>query len=164
VEVVAHKAHVTFGGRGSSAPTPEGAAPLPGSWAVVVLDQSDSVPNKDFVVRYQLAGPAPTVAVLSHRDAQRGGHFLLMIQPKAKMRAKEIAPREYIFVIDKSGLQWGFPLEQSKAAVRKCLANVGPRDTFNLIAFESGAATFAPRAVAARSPATRTSASAAGRS
>jgi Ca-activated chloride channel homolog len=133
VQVVAHRAKVNN----------------TGSWAEVVLDKSDSIPNKDFVVRYQLAGAAPAVTILPHRDAQRGGHFLLMIQPKAKMSAADIAPREYIFVIDKSGSQSGFPIEQSKAAVRKCLANVGPRDTFNLIAFESGVGVYAPRAVPA---------------
>jgi Ca-activated chloride channel family protein len=133
LQVVAHRAQVTESG----------------NTAEVVLERRDSIPNKDFVVRYQLAGPAPAVTVLAHRDARRGGHLLLMIQPKARMTASDIAPREYIFVIDKSGSQWGFPLEQSKAAIRKCLASVGPRDTFNLISFDMGASSFARRAVPA---------------
>lgn len=119
-----------------------------GSYATVELDKSDAIPNKDFVVRYQLAGQRPEVTVLPQRDG-RGGHFLLMIQPKMHMGPSDIAPREYIFVIDRSGSQWGFPLEQSKAVVRKSLANVGPNDTFNLIQFESSAAAFAPKAVSA---------------
>jgi len=132
LNVVAHRAAVTSDDRG----------------ALVVLDRRDSIPNKDFVVRYQLSGKRPEVAVLTHRD-KRGGHFLLMIQPKARMQQRDIAPREYVFVVDNSGSMSGFPIQQAQAVARRCLGNLRPSDTFQIIKFAGSPDQFAPRAVRA---------------
>ena len=40
----------------------------------------DSVPNKDFVLRYRVAGRGDQVGLLTHRD-ERGGYFTLMLLP-----------------------------------------------------------------------------------
>ena len=132
LQVVAHRATVSRDARG----------------AAIELDKSDSIPNKDFVVRYQLAGKRPEVAVLTHRD-KRGGHFLLMIQPKAKMQQKDIAPREYVFVVDNSGSMYGFPLQQARAVIKRSLENLRSTDTFQIIKFAGSPDQFAPHAVRA---------------
>ena len=132
LQVVAHRATVSRDARG----------------AAIELDKSDSIPNKDFVVRYQLAGKRPEVAVLTHRD-KRGGHFLLMIQPKAKMQQKDIAPREYVFVVDNSGSMYGFPLQQARAVIKRSLENLRSTDTFQIIKFAGMPDQLAPRAVRA---------------
>ena len=119
-----------------------------GERATVVLDKRDAIPNKDFVVRYQLAGARPELAVLASRD-RRGGHFLLMVQPKARMKAADIAPREYVFVVDNSGSMDGFPIQQAKAVVSKSLKNLKRSDSFQIIKFAGSPDQFAPRAVAA---------------
>jgi len=132
LDVVAHRAALTTDERG----------------ATVVLDKRDSIPNKDFVVRYQLSGSQPEVAVLTQRD-RRGGHFLLMIQPQARMQQQDIAPREYVFVVDNSGSMSGFPIQQAQAVARRCLNNLGQRDTFQIIKFAGSPDQFAPHAVRA---------------
>jgi Ca-activated chloride channel homolog len=119
-----------------------------GAIALVELDAQDAIPNKDFVVRYQLASERPAVSLLAQRD-QRGGHFLLMIQPKAKMTLADVALREYVFVLDVSGSMEGLPLNRSRALVKRCLGSLGSRDTFQMVQFEAGVATFAPQAVSA---------------
>jgi len=119
-----------------------------GNTATVVLDPRDAIPNRDFVVRYQLAGQRPEVAVLTQRDS-RGGHFLLMIQPKAQMQQKDIAPREYVFVVDNSGSMDGFPLRQARAVIKRSLENLRPTDTFQIIKFAGMPDQLAPRAVRA---------------
>ena len=135
LQVLTHAARVTHQGTTSS----------------VVLDKRDSIPNKDFVVRYQLSGSRPEVAVLTRKDS-RGGHFLLMIQPQAKMKQQDIAPREYIFVVDNSGSMSGFPMKQARAVVHRCLSNLGSGDTFQIIKFAGYPDQFAPQAVPATRP------------
>jgi Ca-activated chloride channel family protein len=130
--VVAHRASVSHDGQG----------------ATVTLSKRDSIPNKDFVVRYQLAGQRPRAAVLTHRD-NRGGHFLLMIQPKARMQQRDIAPREYVFVVDNSGSMYGFPLQQARAVIKRSLENLRPTDTFNIIKFAGQPDQLARRAIRA---------------
>jgi Ca-activated chloride channel family protein len=132
LQVVAHRAEVSHDAQGAS----------------VVLARSDSVPNKDFVVRYQLSGQRPEVAVLTQRD-KRGGHFMLMIQPKAKMQQSDIAPREYVFVVDNSGSMSGFPVQQARAVVSRSLNNLKRGDTFQIIKFAGYPDQFAAKAVRA---------------
>src|SRR5262249_1889847 len=48
------------------------------------LSQSDTIPNKDFVLRYKVAGESIKSGLLVHRDA-RGGFFTLILQPPADL-------------------------------------------------------------------------------
>ena len=41
--------------------------------AAIELDRRDAIPNRDFVVRYRLAGQRPQVALLAQHDAAPGG-------------------------------------------------------------------------------------------
>jgi len=50
------------------------------SQAEVKLNPNDSIPNKDFVLRYKVAGQRIKSAFVTHRD-ERGGYFTLMVYP-----------------------------------------------------------------------------------
>ncbi|MCC6366101.1 MAG: VWA domain-containing protein [Bryobacterales bacterium] len=102
--------------------------------AVVRLKNLAVIPNKDFILKYDVAGRKVEDAVLTHRDT-RGGFFSLILQPPERVAASEITPRELVFVVDTSGSQMGFPLEKSKEVMRMALQNMDPRDTFNVITF-----------------------------
>ena len=51
--------------------------------ALIELKQEDSIPNKDFVLRYQVDGKVPKVVLLPHRTEGDDGYFLMLIQPEA---------------------------------------------------------------------------------
>ncbi len=108
--------------------------------AKVTLAPKDRIPNKDFVLRYQVAGKRPRLAFLTEKD-ERGGYFLLMLQPRLGDAQFEVAPREFVFVVDTSGSMHGFPLDQAKKLMEKCLGSLGPNDTFQVIGF-AGSANF----------------------
>ena len=57
--------------------------------------------NEKYFGRWGRVATDPAVALLAHQGA-RGGHFLLTIQPKARLKKREIAPREVVFVVDNS--------------------------------------------------------------
>jgi Ca-activated chloride channel homolog len=105
------------------------------------LDSSDSIPNKDFVLRYRVAGRSIKTTLLTHSD-HRGGFFTMMLHPPALVQALERAPLELVFVLDCSGSMSGKPLAQAKSAIRWALENMDSRDTFQLINFSVDARQF----------------------
>lgn len=103
--------------------------------AKVMLDDHDRIPNKDFVLRYKVAGKTVKSAAVVHRDEKRGGYFTLMMFPPASLDSLRRQPLELVFTLDTSGSMDGKPMEQSKAAMRYALSNMDSRDTFQVIRF-----------------------------
>jgi Ca-activated chloride channel homolog len=120
---------------GLSSPTHEIESERAGaSRARVRLKKLSTIPNKDFILRYDVAGGRVTDAVLTHRG-ERGGYFALVLQPPERVTAEDLTPKELVFVLDTSGSMSGFPIEKAKEAMRLALDGLNPQDTFNLITF-----------------------------
>jgi Ca-activated chloride channel family protein len=102
--------------------------------AKVTLHDDKTIPNKDFILRYDVTGKRIEDAVLSHRD-ERGGFFTLILQPPDKITSEDRTPKEIVFVLDTSGSMSGFPIEKAKEAMRLSLDGLYPEDTFNVITF-----------------------------
>jgi len=116
---------------------------------VVVKDQSESermitlaagetIPNRDFVVRYRVAGEKITTGMMTHRD-DHGQYFTVMLYPPAEMATIERSPMEMVFVLDCSGSMNGAPIQQARAAIAHSLKSLTPRDTFQIIDFSETA-------------------------
>jgi len=113
------------------------------STRAVTLDPADTIPNKDLIIDYNVAGDTPEIAVLTHgKDGQ--GFFTMIIQPKADFNANEITPKEMIFVIDRSGSMSGFPIETVKNAMKKCISGMNADDTFQIVSFSNEAESLSP--------------------
>jgi len=102
--------------------------------AMVRLKDQATIPNKDFVLKYQVAGDAIHDAILAHRT-DRGGFFTLILQPPQRVSAEDVMPKELVFVLDTSGSMSGFPFEKARETLLLALDNLYPHDTFNLITF-----------------------------
>jgi len=102
--------------------------------ATVRLRNGNEIPNRDFILRWAVAGNQIDDALLTHRD-DRGGFFTLILQPPQSVRPAEATPKEIVFVVDTSGSMSGFPIEKSKEVIKLALDGLNPRDTFNLITF-----------------------------
>ncbi len=116
--------------------------------ALLHLKNQGEIPNKDFVLQYDVSGKKVEDAVLTHRDT-RGGFFTMILQPPAKPPAEDISPKEMVFVLDTSGSMDGFPIEKAKESMKLALNGLNPRDTFNLITFSGDTHILFPRPVAA---------------
>jgi Ca-activated chloride channel family protein len=112
------------------------------------LKQNAVIPNKDFILRYDVAGAKMQDALLTHR-AQRGGFFTLILQPPDRVTAEDVTPKELVFVLDTSGSMSGFPIEKAKETMKLALAGLYPRDTFNLITFAGDTYVLFPKPVPA---------------
>jgi Ca-activated chloride channel family protein len=118
--------------------------------AIVRLKNTQEIPNKDFILKYDIAGARIGDAVLVHR-AERGGFFTVFLQPPDKVNAEDATPKELVFVLDTSGSMSGFPIEKAKETMRLALDSLNPQDTFNLITFAGDTQVLFPAPV----PATR---------
>ena len=114
-----------------------------------VLPDSDLASNnRDFILRYRLAGEQITSGLLLYQGTDEN-FFLLMAQPPKTVVADQVPPREYIFVLDVSGSMNGFPLDTAKTLMRDLISVLRPSDMFNIVVFASGSQTYSRASVPA---------------
>jgi Ca-activated chloride channel family protein len=100
----------------------------------LALAAHDTIPNRDFVMRYRVVGDKPRATLVTSTD-QGSGYFALVIHPPLLPVDKLVGRREVIFVVDVSGSMSGEPLSFCKEAMRSALSSLRPVDTFNIITF-----------------------------
>ncbi len=112
--------------------------------ADIKLAAADSIPNKDFVLRYDVVGKKPEMAVLAHtgdysldRRHFGNGYFMLMIQPQEDERLTKSPPREIVFLVDVSGSMSGEPTAKVVEAMQAMLKLCRAQDTIQVITFAS---------------------------
>lgn len=112
---------------------------------LVQLDPADSLPNKDFVLRFKVAGNRPKTGLFVQRNEDgNGGYFTLLLIPPEDLKSLPRRGVEMVFVVDTSGSMSGAPIAQAKAAVQVALSKMDPSDTFQVVKFASGAEQMAP--------------------
>jgi Ca-activated chloride channel family protein len=119
----------------------------PDSYHIKLAD-GDVLPDKDFILKYQVSGTGVNDAVLAHSD-KSGGYFTLILQPPNRPVEKTLVPRQLIFVVDTSGSMWGFPLDMTKKTIQRALDNLRKDETFNLITFSGDTRILFPEPVPA---------------
>ncbi|MEO8433543.1 MAG: VIT and VWA domain-containing protein [Pyrinomonadaceae bacterium] len=102
--------------------------------AVIQLKNGNTIPNKDFILKYDVAGRKIEDAILTTRS-DRGGFFALILQPPDRVAPADVMPKELVFVLDTSGSMSGFPIEKAKESMKLAMEGLYPHDTFNLITF-----------------------------
>ena len=117
--------------------------------AQLTLDDSDPFQgNRDFVVRYRLAGDQIASGLLLFQGADEN-FFLYMAQPPQRVATEAIPPREYIFVVDVSGSMEGFPLNTSKRLLKDLIGQLRPTDLFNVVLFAGDSTVLSPQSLQA---------------
>ena len=95
--------------------------------------------DRDVIVKYQLAGGAVQSGLLLDQGREENT-FLLMVQPPKRVVPKDLPPREFVFIMDVSGSQMGFPIEVSKVLMQEMIQGLRPQDRFNVMVFEGSSA------------------------
>ena len=103
--------------------------------AVIQLRNQNEIPNKDFILRWDVTGRKMNDALLTHRGSGGNGYFTFVLAPPDQPAREDITPKELVFVIDTSGSMHGFPLDKAKEAMQAAIDGLNPRDRFNLITF-----------------------------
>ena len=117
--------------------------------AQMTLDDSNPFQgNRDFVLRYRLAGDQITSGLLLFQGADEN-FFLYMAQPPKRVATDAIPAREYIFVVDVSGSMEGFPLNTSKRLLKDLIGKLRPTDLFNVVLFAGDSTVLSPQSLQA---------------
>jgi len=90
--------------------------------------------NRDFILRYRLAGDRIETGLLLF-EGDRDGTFALLMEPPRRPSEADIPAREFIFLLDVSGSMNGFPIETAKSLMQDLLVTLRPEDSFNIVLF-----------------------------
>jgi Ca-activated chloride channel family protein len=107
--------------------------------------------NRDFILRYRLAGQQISSGLLLY-EGRDENFFLLMAEPPKAVTPDELPAREYVFVVDVSGSMYGFPLDTARKLMGDLVSVLRPTDTFNIVVFADGFETFSSVSVPATRP------------
>lgn len=102
--------------------------------AHIELKDKASIANKDFVLNWDVAADSIQSGYLTHKTG-RSGFATFMILPPKRIPTEQVAPKEMVFLVDKSGSQSGAPLEKAKETLAYIVNHMNPQDTFQIISF-----------------------------
>ncbi len=114
----------------------------------VQIARNDTIPNKDFVLRYNVAGDKVKTGIMTTSD-ENGSYFTMMLYPPESITQLKRVPMEMIFVLDCSGSMNGWPMDISKQAISRALKRLGPDDSFQIIQFSNNASRLGSKPVIA---------------
>jgi len=106
----------------------------------VVLDEVSTVPNSDFVLRFDRINKEDTFKSLSYWGLPGADdlYFMYSLYPSESLLSSDTrAPIEWLLLVDISGSQSGWPLTQEKAIATEILTQIQPHDRLGLLSFES---------------------------
>jgi Ca-activated chloride channel homolog len=83
------------------------------------------------------------------RTPSRGGHFVMMLKTGPIPDSSRTLPKNVVFLVDRSATVAGAPFQLACDAIRDCLDRLNEKDRFNVIAFNSGLASFRVNSVSA---------------
>jgi len=113
--------------------------------ATVGYEEYDVVPDRDFELYYTISEEDFGLNLLSYRQPDEDGFFLLLVAPKVEVEEREVVAKDVILVLDTSGSMRGEKLDQAKGALEFVLDNLNDADRFNIIAFSTGVRQYATR-------------------
>ena len=99
----------------------------------VMLAPAHDVPDRDLVLDVATREPKPCILVGTGKDGRR--RFAALV-PSRAFGETLAAPRQVVFVLDRSGSMGGAPIEQAKKALGACLGALAADDAFGIIAFD----------------------------
>jgi len=113
--------------------------------ALVSFEANDVRPDKDFELYYSVAEEDIGLNLLSYKERDEDGFFLLLVAPNWETAAEAVVAKDVIFVLDTSGSMEGKKLEQAKEALEFVLDHLHEEDRFNIVAFNTAVRTYAAR-------------------
>jgi Ca-activated chloride channel family protein len=97
---------------------------------------ANDIPSTDFRLMYQPSKDSVGATVLSYRPNEReDGYFLLMVSPTPRAEKSNVAPKDLIIALDRSGSMSGNKIDQAKASLEFVLKNLNAGDRFNVVVY-----------------------------
>lgn len=112
----------------------------------LIFEYYGSEVNKAIELEFNTRGDEADAGMVVYEDG--GCRYILgVVEPPKNIQTDQIAPREYIFVMDVSGSMHGFPLETSKELINRILNDLKPEEKFNVLFFAGSSDFFSEKSV-----------------
>jgi Ca-activated chloride channel family protein len=98
----------------------------------IALARQDELLDRDFILRWKLAGDTVRTRFLATKD----GFGMLSLLPPKREGFLGLA-RDVVFILDRSGSMSGVKMTSAARACSLLLATLGPRDRFAITAFDN---------------------------
>jgi len=113
--------------------------------ALLGMEQSDVLPDRDFELFYTISTEKIGLNLLSYKEKDQDGFFLLLAAPDVEVAEDEIVARDVILVLDTSGSMQGEKMDQAKEAAKYILDHLNPLDRFAIVSFATTTKSFRPQ-------------------
>jgi Ca-activated chloride channel family protein len=110
--------------------------------ALLDFEEYDVLPDRDFELYYSVSPEDVGLSLLSYKEPDEDGFFLLLAAPKVEVEPEDVVAKDLVLVLDVSGSMEGEKLDQAKDAAVRVLDRLNPEDGFNVVAFSTGVRTF----------------------
>jgi Ca-activated chloride channel family protein len=130
-------------------PTHDIDSDIDGRKAKCGFEMKDAVLDRDFVLYYTVSTDDVGLNLLTHRDGDEDGYFMMLMSPGRLGDPSKVIPKDVVFVLDKSGSMKGEKIEQAKGALAYCIDNLNGSDRFNIVLFSTNVTTYSDRMVEA---------------
>ncbi len=118
--------------------------------ARIVYEPASAAAAEDLNLYYSVARDPLSASLLTFKEEGEDGYFMLSLSPRARVDEKSVAPKDVVFVVDRSGsMQEDGKIDQAKGALAYCLKRLGARDRFAVVDFATDASSFESRLVPA---------------
>ncbi len=115
--------------------------------AEVSYEENNIKPDKDFVLYWTVSEDDFGVNLLTYREKDKEGFFILLLSPRQEIAKEKILPKDIVFVLDTSGSMAGKKIEQAKNALKFIVNNLNEKDRFDIITFNTEIKKFEDRLV-----------------
>ena len=132
-------------------PTHKMASTRSGTTGIASMEKNGFSLADDLVLYWTVDDADVGLSVLSYREGDEAGYFMLLASPRDDFRDKEIIGKRVAFVVDTSGSMEGEKIEATKKALDLCLQKLGEDDLFSITSFGGYAEPWKPKMVSASS-------------
>ncbi len=102
--------------------------------AIVIMRAEHLVPDEDLEVRWcALSGPMEGMMYFGEWDGM--GYFVHVFDPDPGLLGDERVPKDFVFILDKSGSMGGHKFSQSQQALRRIYGSLSMEDRFGFVEF-----------------------------
>ncbi len=119
--------------------------------ATIRYGDENIIPDTDFVLYYTVSRDDVGINLLTYREPEEGGFYILLASPKVEVEETEVVSKRALFVIDTSGSMDGPKIDQAKGALKFVLNNLNQGDEFNVVDYSTGVNSFSKFPVEASS-------------
>jgi Ca-activated chloride channel family protein len=111
--------------------------------ATVSFEDSNIVPDKDFVLYYAVSEKTFGANLLTYKKTRQDGYFMLMLSPGYEVKEQQVLPKDIVFVLDTSGsMRRDNKLKQAQDALIYGIEGLHADDRFGIVAFSTTVNTF----------------------